>query len=150
MERTRKVLAYVTHGRRLLLFTHAKQPSAGIQVPAGTLLPGEAPEYGVLREAWEETGLESLALGAYLGRRDRPADGETGGRQALQERHFFHLLCTNEPPESWRHVERHPSDGGPAIPFDFFWAPLPRGVPPLAGDHDALLPRLLSILKLRG
>src|SRR5579884_333161 len=89
MERTRKVLAYVTHGRRLLLFTHAKQPSAGIQVPAGTLLPGEAPEYGVLREAWEETGLESLALGAYLGRRDRPADGETGAAKPFRNATSF-------------------------------------------------------------
>ena len=44
-----KVTAFVTrmvNGRReLLLFQH---PSAGIQIPAGTVEPAEAPEAGLL------------------------------------------------------------------------------------------------------
>ncbi|GHO85715.1 hypothetical protein [Dictyobacter formicarum] len=36
-----KVFAYITHQRRVLLFTHTFSPEAGIQVPAGTLEPGE-------------------------------------------------------------------------------------------------------------
>jgi len=123
------------HRQRLLLFTQPR-PGAGIQVPAGTLLPGEAPEDGVLREAWEETGLESLALGTYLGRKDWVRDIPALGRPEMHERHFFHVLCTTEPPEAWQHVECDPSDGSSPIPFDFFWASLPHGVPRLVANHD--------------
>ncbi|GAC1638813.1 MAG: hypothetical protein NVS4B2_28030 [Chloroflexota bacterium] len=102
----------------------------------------------MLREAWEETGLESLALGTYLGRKDWVRDIPALGRPEMHERHFFHVLCTTEPPEAWQHVECDPSDGSSPIPFDFFWASLPHGVPRLVADHDVLLPRLLSILNL--
>lgn len=54
----RKVLAYITNRQRLLVFSHLDIPEAGIQVPGGTLEDGESPEEGVLREAYEETGLE--------------------------------------------------------------------------------------------
>ncbi len=51
----------------LLLFQH---PHAGIQFPAGTLEPGETPEQAVLREAWEETGVEGLVIQKFLGSQD--------------------------------------------------------------------------------
>ncbi|MEA3336062.1 MAG: FAD-dependent oxidoreductase [Chloroflexota bacterium] len=40
----------------LLVFKHTNFPEACIQVPAGTLEPGETAEAGVLREAYEESG----------------------------------------------------------------------------------------------
>jgi len=43
----------------LLVFAH---PTAGIQVPAGTVEEGETFEYAVLREVHEETGLEQVRL----------------------------------------------------------------------------------------
>jgi 8-oxo-dGTP diphosphatase len=149
MERKRKVLAYVTNRRRLLLFTHPQSPGAGIQVPAGTLRTGESPEDGVLREAREETGLEGLIFGTYLGRQDQDRDERTYGRAEVHERYFFHLLCPGDPPDSWRHFEQDPSEGeeGP-IPFDFFWGLLPNCVPPLIAEQDAMLPRLLETLDL--
>jgi 8-oxo-dGTP pyrophosphatase MutT (NUDIX family) len=52
-----KAFAYITHGRRLLVFSHPHSPAAGIQVPAGTIEPGEPPELAVLREAAEAPGL---------------------------------------------------------------------------------------------
>jgi 8-oxo-dGTP pyrophosphatase MutT (NUDIX family) len=62
-----KVTAFVTrmvHGRReLLLFEH---PYAGIQLPAGTVEPGEAPEAAAIRETQEETGLIDVAIEQYL------------------------------------------------------------------------------------
>jgi 8-oxo-dGTP diphosphatase len=147
MERKRKVLAYVTNRGRLLLFTHPLSPEAGIQVPAGTLRPDESPEDGVLREAWEETGLEGLLLGTYLGRQDQEWDERIYGRAEVHERYFFHVLCPGDPPDRWRHFEQDPSEGeeGP-IPFDFFWAPLPDGVPPLIAEQDVMLPRLREAL----
>ena len=63
-----KVTAFVTRtlkGRReLLLFQH---PYAGIQIPAGTVEPGEAPEAAAIRETQEETGLHDVAIDEYLG-----------------------------------------------------------------------------------
>jgi 8-oxo-dGTP pyrophosphatase MutT (NUDIX family) len=63
-----KVTAFVTRtvkGRReLLLFQH---PYAGIQIPAGTVEPGEAPEAAAIRETHEETGLHDVAIDQYLG-----------------------------------------------------------------------------------
>ncbi len=68
-----KVTAFVVRssaaGHDLLLFEH---PSAGIQIPAGTVEPDEAPREAVLREAREETGLADVAIQQYLGRVDTP------------------------------------------------------------------------------
>ncbi len=66
-----KVTAFVTrmvNGRReLLLFQH---PYAGIQIPAGTVEPGEAPDAAAIRETHEETGLRDVAIDQYLGVRE--------------------------------------------------------------------------------
>jgi 8-oxo-dGTP pyrophosphatase MutT (NUDIX family) len=67
---TEKVVAYITQGDKLLVFSHPHHPGAGIQVPAGTIKAGEAPEEAVLREAYEETGLDKLKLRAFLGMRE--------------------------------------------------------------------------------
>ena len=68
-----KVTAFVTRptsdGCELLLFEH---PSAGIQIPAGTVEPEEARDVAVLREAAEETGLRALTIAQYLGALDEP------------------------------------------------------------------------------
>lgn len=138
----RKVFAYVTHRDRLLLFTHPNAPEAGIQVPAGMLEEGEEPEAGALREATEETGLTGLRVVAFLGEQQYCAADL--GKDEIHHRYFFHLTCQNEPPERWRHGEVNPSDGGPPIPFDFFWARLPDQVPELIADHGYYLPALLE------
>jgi 8-oxo-dGTP pyrophosphatase MutT (NUDIX family) len=49
-----KVTGFVTRGRELLVFRH---PTAGVQLPAGTVEAGETPEAAVLREVREEAGL---------------------------------------------------------------------------------------------
>lgn len=58
-----KVTAFVTrdseNGRELLVFRH---PNAGVQLPAGTIEPGESAESAVLREVQEETGLTSVEI----------------------------------------------------------------------------------------
>lgn len=139
-----KVFAYITHGHRLLVFSHPYAPSAGIQVPAGTMRPDEDPEAAVMREADEETGLAGLVLAGYLG--EQTLDRRPDGRDEIHHRRFYHLRCTIEPPDTWRHVERDPSDGGPPIPFDLFWVYLPDGMPDLVADHGAFLPVLLDRL----
>jgi 8-oxo-dGTP pyrophosphatase MutT (NUDIX family) len=68
-----KVTAFVVSpsgaGHDLLLFEH---PSAGIQIPAGSVEPGEAARDAALREAREETGLADLAIRQELGHVDTP------------------------------------------------------------------------------
>jgi 8-oxo-dGTP pyrophosphatase MutT (NUDIX family) len=68
MKAVQKVTTFITRqtdtGRQLLLIQH---PFAGIQLPAGTVEHGEAPETAALREATEETGLTDLLIRHYLG-----------------------------------------------------------------------------------
>jgi 8-oxo-dGTP pyrophosphatase MutT (NUDIX family) len=137
----RKVYAYVTHGERLLVFVHPYHPDAGIQVPGGTLEDGEAPMDGVLREAIEETGRADLEVVRFLGEVER--DMSDYGTAEVHYRFFFHLRCTGQPPEHWRHGEFTPSDGGVGpIPFDFYWVPLAGELPELIADMGQLLSQL--------
>jgi 8-oxo-dGTP pyrophosphatase MutT (NUDIX family) len=68
-----KVTAFVLRptpaGAELLLFRH---PHAGVQLPAGTVEPGEALEAAARREVAEETGLGSLEACRILGRAPDP------------------------------------------------------------------------------
>ncbi len=78
MTRLEKVTAFILRQRtsspEVLLFEH---PSAGIQVPAGTVEPGEDPESAALREGSEESGLDGLTLEAHITSVDeRPAIGD--------------------------------------------------------------------------
>ena len=63
-----KVTAFIVRERgglkELLVFKH---PTAGIQIPAGTVEAGEDIETAVKRETYEETGLQSVEIKAYLG-----------------------------------------------------------------------------------
>jgi 8-oxo-dGTP diphosphatase len=141
-----KVFAYITHGPHLLVFRHPEAPEAGIQVPAGTVRAGEDLAAAVLREATEETGRTDLVLVRFLG--EQVLDRQDRGLDEIHHRHFYHLRCTGDPPATWRHWESDPSDGSPGpIPFDFFWARLPDGVPELIADHGKLLPQLLATLE---
>lgn len=135
---TDKVVAYITNGDRLLVFSHPHHPDAGIQVPAGTVEEGESHEEAVLREAVEETGLEDLALRSFLGSREY--DPSQFGLDGAQRWHFFHLESLGDPPERWRHHERHPSDGTPGpIEFELYWVRLPGEVPVLIPGQGDLL-----------
>lgn len=63
-----KVTAFVTRRRgptvELLVFKH---PTAGVQLPAGTIDAGETPFSAVVREVYEETGLTSLSSVTSVG-----------------------------------------------------------------------------------
>lgn len=140
-----KVIAYITHKDRLLVFRHPDAPDAGVQVPAGTLRAGEPPDEGVMREALEETGLPALTLVRVLG--EYVWDLASLGRDERHHRYVYHLRCEGEPPFTWRHEERDPSDGSVApIVFEFSWARLPDEIPLLSGDQGRFLPQLLESL----
>src|SRR5262245_34921836 len=94
-----KAFAYITQKNRLLVFEHPRAPEAGIQVPAGTIEPGEPPEIAVMREAREETGLSGLRLHKFLGTAER--DMSDFGIAQIHQRHFFQLICEVETPLTW-------------------------------------------------
>jgi 8-oxo-dGTP pyrophosphatase MutT (NUDIX family)/SAM-dependent methyltransferase len=132
-----KVAVYITRGDRLLVFKHVHQPEAGIQVPGGTLEPGEAPVEGALREAREETGLTALQAVAYLGTTDYAFDPPD---PKIARRHYVHLLCLEDTPDTWVAWEHDPSDGSPGpIAFQHCWVPL-AAVPRLCPSMGDLLP----------
>src|SRR3712207_6774615 len=139
-----KVFAYITHGNRLLIFRHPRSPTAGLQVPAGTIKVGEAPEAAVLREAFEETGLAGLKLNHCLG--EQMWDMAPSGRNEIHHRRFYHLQYMGTPPVVWQHIETDPSEGTGSHLFEFFWGRLPDQVPPLIAEHDKFLPELCEQL----
>jgi 8-oxo-dGTP pyrophosphatase MutT (NUDIX family) len=143
----RKAFAYITHSQNLLVFRHPFVTEAGIQVPAGSIEPGERPEHAVLREVCEETGLSGLKIAGFLGEQVRPmADF---GIEEVHHRYYFHLLIQDDPLATWRHSEIHRSDSSPEpIVFEFFWVDLSQKVPELIADHGRFLPELRKVLSL--
>ena len=133
-----KVVAYITKDGHLLVFRHVNS-DAGIQVPAGTLEPGESPDDGVMREAWEETGLDGLAIRQFLASRDY--DMSSYGVAELHRRYYYHLECTGDAPSVWRHFE---TGGGTSegIEFELYWVVLPGQVPELAVAQGDFLAEL--------
>lgn len=135
-----KVFAYITRrDNQLLVFEHLDYPEAGIQVPAGTLHDGEAPEVGVLREAQEETSLAHLEVVRFLGSLER--NMRDFGKDEIHVRHFFHLTCPDDTPDGWQHGE---FEGQEPYIFNFYWVPL-TDVPPLIADHAAKIETLLNL-----
>ncbi|WP_354002887.1 NUDIX domain-containing protein [Microbacterium elymi] len=114
----RKVVGYVVHEGRLLVFTHddVSLDVTGVQVPAGTIEPDESPEAAVVREVFEETGCAVRVVSALgIERYDVwPSKSE------VHERHFFQLALVDldDPPERWGAGEEAPSDGGVAQAVD--------------------------------
>jgi len=138
-----KVVIYITHQDKLLVFRHTQFPEAGIQVPAGTIEVGESIDHAAIREAEEETGLTDLMLVGYLG--EELLDLSDTEFAAMMRRYFFHMVVTVEPQQTWIHYEYDPSDGSPApIEFEFFWVRFPDAVPKLTGEQDAFLDKLVG------
>ena len=127
-----KVVAYIAREDELLVFLHVddRDPvlESGLQVPAGTVEPGEEPAEAVLREAAEETGLGGLEILRYLG-----SDEPRWPGALSQRRHFFQLSVADAP-EVWEHVERDGGDG-PARPFRLFWMSVDKAAPLLAAGQ---------------
>jgi len=135
-----KVVCYVVRDGRLLVFRHLDErwDESGLQVPAGSIEPGEDPADAALREAAEETGLDGLTVVAKLGESDydsRPY------RDELHHRHVFHLSVAGEVPERWVSVEDDASDGSDPVRFECYWIPVAQGHV-LSGGQGSLLGRL--------
>ncbi len=115
-----KALVYITQHDRLLLFRRAAEPDAGIQVPGGSVEPGEPLEAAALREAYEETGLSGLVVQSYLGSAEYELKVDAGPPHL---RHFFHLVYAGSSAARWQHVELKRAPAAP-VRFELWWEPL--------------------------
>src|SRR5215475_1224125 len=110
---TSKVLCYIVRDGQLLVFRHADYDleHVGIQVPAGSLRPGESPE---------DAGLSRFSIARKLG---EAIYDITPYRYEIQHRHVFHLQVHEPTERRWPSQELH--DGQqPATRLECFWIPL--------------------------
>jgi 8-oxo-dGTP pyrophosphatase MutT (NUDIX family) len=115
-----KALSYITCGGLLLVFRQPQFPEQGIQVPGGSVEPGEAAAAAALREASEETGLAGLRPLRYLGHARYRLKVDRG---PPHQRHFFHLAFDGPCAASWLHPGSRRSDGT-LVTFELWWEPL--------------------------
>jgi 8-oxo-dGTP diphosphatase len=136
MQLVQQAFAYVLRRNQLLVFLQPQFPSAGLQVPARTVQPGEQPERAVLREVLEETGIADVTLLRHLG--VAQFDARAIGKQQMHERHFFLLQAKDAAPERWTRLEQHSGKSHP-IEFAFFCMRVADAKQALAADHGAML-----------
>ena len=119
---TQIVVVYVVKDGRLLVFRHLdfSYEEVGLQVPAGSVHPGESEQEAALRELKEETGCNNFEIVSALG---TATYDMTPYREEIQERHFFLAKPTANLPERWQSREEHDGDQPPTR-FECFWIPL--------------------------
>jgi 8-oxo-dGTP pyrophosphatase MutT (NUDIX family) len=108
--------------REVLAFVH---PQAGVQLPRGTVEPGEDFAAAALRELHEESGLALETTPEPLGQWDRVLDGRYGEAPngALHRWHLFLLEAPAGLPDAWDH-EAVGSEEEAGLVFAFRWLPL--------------------------
>lgn len=133
----RKACAYITRDDCSQLLVFRGPDHDGLQIPKGTVEPGESPAEAVQREIAEESGLDVDSV------RPLVADVWTRRTTPLKKyvRHFFHA-DVDEPRDQWRHVV---SGDGPecGCTFRFSWIDLPadRSFALSLDDYVQHLPR---------
>jgi len=108
-----KACAYITRGPGELLVFEGPGHD-GLQIPKGTLEPGESPREALFREVREESGLGTLSDTRHL-----TTDVWTRRAGRRYVRHFFHATV-HEPRDRWTHTV---TDGGAehGATFSFQW-----------------------------
>jgi 8-oxo-dGTP pyrophosphatase MutT (NUDIX family) len=115
----RKVLIYAISNRGLLVFDEPDFPHVPLQVPGGTVEPGEELLDAAIREFAEETGLTPAGPFTHLTTVVQTFTYD--GKQHAFERSYFHVKLDGDLPESWINIEQTPSGGGPPIRFRLHW-----------------------------
>lgn len=115
---------------RLLVFEHPRSPTAGVQLPAGTMEPGEEPVAAAFRELCEETGKDSFEITRFVASRQIAEVRQ--GREELHDRWFFQASPIQELPDGWMGGEWTSAGWEP---FRFYWIDRARAETVLTPDH---------------
>jgi len=129
-----KAYVYLTCGTDLLVFDEPDTPWLGLQVPGGTVDPGESFLHGAMREFAEETGLALDAAFDHFSSQDIPFEAlpavgqfKAPPERPLRGRHIrrnYHVQLNTRPKDSWEHYEMFPSAGCDPIRCRFSWIDL--------------------------
>ncbi len=144
-----KVVLYVTHGTRLLVFLQPAHPKILLQVPGGTVEQNETPDAAAHRELLEETGISSVSEMHRLGVHEYRFPHR--GLKHTHTRHFFHIALRPEyaVQERWSHIEHHSSLGCGPVEFVLFWQTFDAAARELGYGFAEMLPALRERLTLR-
>ncbi|MFC7018660.1 MULTISPECIES: NUDIX hydrolase [Haloarcula] len=138
VEHVTKACAYITrNGSELLVFEGPGHD--GLQIPKGTVEPGESPREAVFREIAEESGLATIETPRHLvtdiwTRRESPPKRYV--------RNFYHAPV-HESRDTWTHVVTGTGAERGAT-FEFSWVDLPANGP-FALDLDDYLHALPGV-----
>jgi 8-oxo-dGTP pyrophosphatase MutT (NUDIX family) len=105
---------------RLLVFHHPED--GGMQLPKGTIEPGESPEDAVRRELLEESGIAYAGALQPLGTMERDCEAGIEGNvhRHAQLWHLFLMRAEGPLPETFEHVASgSPEEDG--LIFSFSW-----------------------------
>lgn len=127
MHDVEKVQAYLTRERdgvaELLVFMQVVHPYEIVEVPGGTVDPGEPPDDAVLREVLEESGL-SVRILRKLAEQARRQGSQYGREvQKTELRHVYHVACDSDLPDTWLHTVTGGGEDCDMV-FRYFWLPL--------------------------
>lgn len=134
MQIIKKAFGYVTRfkegQKQVLVFQHSI-PEAGIQIPKGTVEPGESTYDAVIREVQEETGLDNFTVEAFI------AEDLFEYKEGVVHHRFFYEIQTMDDREAW---DYKPTGGGGEIglTFHFFWIHAHDEVKLVKGHGDYL------------
>ncbi|VWX62197.1 NUDIX domain-containing protein [Burkholderiales bacterium 8X] len=131
---------------RLLVFHHPGDRS--MQLPKGTIEPGETPERAVRRELHEESGIDFGGPLQSLGTLDRDGEIDAEG-QVLRHAQLWHLFlmrATDPLPERFDHVAwGSPEEQG--LVFSFSWLALDVPADGFATPYAVAIGRVREALR---
>ncbi|MDP9605171.1 UNVERIFIED_ORG: 8-oxo-dGTP pyrophosphatase MutT (NUDIX family) [Variovorax paradoxus] len=113
---------------RLLVFRHPED--GGMQLPKGTIEPGESPEVAVRRELLEESGIDYAGELQSLGTLDRQCEAGVEGNTHRHPQlwHLFLMRAEGALPESFTHTATgSPEEEGLVFLFSWLEAGDPLG-----------------------
>ena len=123
------------HGAELLVFRH---PIAGVQIPKGSLEPGEDAEAAALRELREESGISVARIVRKVGRHE-VAVGAGPDENGSVERHIWHtflIVADDEVRDTWSH-RASGSEVETGLVFEYLWLPLAEAREQCASRYHA-------------
>ena len=145
-----KACACVVQRGRVLVFRHPRAV-AGVQLPKGTIEPGESPVRAVERELAEESGLHLSVRPQLVAEMKFTGSIKKAfpDREPKRQRWFIYRFDAVEPlPERWSHsATGSPEEQG--LIFDYFWHPLDKSFATAHRDSDRRFATVIDTLLTR-